>query len=124
MKRKNHKPRGMRALKGNDDHLKIVRKDLREVVAMVDARKAGTVASRAGTPFFMRPVTGIIGGVSGLVSDVLSDVSDFIGSIPNELGVCGTGNRKCPFCAERIKRQAIRCRYCGSDLTDYEERGD
>jgi len=24
--------------------------------------------------------------------------------------------KKCPHCAERVKRQAIRCKHCGSEL--------
>jgi len=91
---------------------------------MVDVKKAGNVSGGDETLFFVKPVTGIIGGVSVLVSNVLSDVSDFVGSIPNALGTGRTGNRKCPLCAETIKRQAIKCRYCGSDLVDYEESGE
>jgi hypothetical protein len=26
-------------------------------------------------------------------------------------------SRSCPFCSERIKRSAVRCRYCGADLS-------
>src|SRR5262245_22211397 len=28
-------------------------------------------------------------------------------------------SRDCPFCSERIKRSAVRCRYCGADLTSH-----
>ena len=27
------------------------------------------------------------------------------------------GMRKCPFCAELVKREAVKCKHCGSELT-------
>jgi len=64
------------------------------------------------------PVRGITTGVSHMVGSILSDVSDLVGSILHEVTPARAGKMRCPYCAERIRSEAVKCRYCGSDLAN------
>lgn len=70
------------------------------IVSAVVAKNKG----RSGAGWF---ILGLIIGPFALLVALLPPIVSH---------TAGSGTRKCPFCAEIIKREAIKCRFCGSDI--------
>jgi CDP-diglyceride synthetase len=62
---------------------------------------------------------GFFGGL--FISLLFSPIIGFIVvtvSSPSEAGLARSGQKKCPYCAEWVKGEAIVCKHCGKDLSD------
>lgn len=65
---------------------------------------------RSGVGWFF---LGLLLGPIGLILSLV--VSKNVERVESR-AIAGGGMRKCPYCAELVKSEAVLCRYCGKDL--------
>lgn len=84
------------------------------VVWLIASVVVGAIAGSRGRNGFGWTLLALL--ISPLLAGILALVlpSKVPGQEPLSV-VAGTG-RKCPMCAELVRREAVKCRYCGADL--------
>jgi hypothetical protein len=79
---------------------------------------AGAIASKKGRPavaFFLLSIL-----VTPLIGIILALVARPNVRVIEQERIASGQDRRCPFCAEVVKREAKVCRFCGKDLPEPE----
>lgn len=87
------------------------------LVAIVIGLIPALIAQSKGRSFFAWWVYGALLFIIALVHSILIKKDPHF----EEKTMLDDGMKKCPFCAELIKSEAVKCKHCGSDLTSSSE---
>jgi hypothetical protein len=75
---------------------------------------SGTIAKFKGYSFFAWWIYGVLLAIVAIPHAILIKPS------PTAIAERKGDTRKCPFCAEMVKPEAVVCKHCGKDLPPYE----